>query len=122
MVSGGTDRFSQYLHYILKKSASEIMASQNIMGWAVSYWHQEDFEKISTELFQLNNFKIPRHVILNGENAYLGNLCIRTIKNHGNIYVNLLCANGKFAPLKTLTILKLKVCGHSYCLKLKAQI
>ncbi|XP_072375595.1 uncharacterized protein [Diabrotica undecimpunctata] len=75
-------------------------------------------------LFHLNDLSIPRHTILKNsirreihgfsdasESAYGALIYIRSVDNHGNTSVNLLCAKSRVAPLKKISVPRLELCG-----------
>nr|CAH7734250.1 unnamed protein product [Callosobruchus chinensis] len=76
------------------------------------------------ELPSLNSLEIPRHVQCNylmtiqlhtfcdaSEDAYCASAYTRSVDNDGSVYVQLLCANPKVAPLKRTTLPRLELCG-----------
>lgn len=80
--------------------------------------------RFQSELKLLNSLKINRHVICSNpkriqligfsdasESAYGGCIFLRSIAENGHIFVNLLCAKTKVAPLKTITMPRLELCG-----------
>nr|CAH7757849.1 unnamed protein product [Callosobruchus chinensis] len=76
------------------------------------------------ELPSLNSLEIPRHVQCNylmtiqlhtfcdaSEDAYCALAYTRSVDNDGSVYVQLLCAKVKVAPLKRTTLPRLELCG-----------
>lgn len=72
----------------------------------------------------INNIQIPRHAMLpnpvdvqlhgfcdSSESAYGACLYLRTTDVYDNIYTQLLCAKSRVAPLKTVTLPRLELCG-----------
>lgn len=95
-----------------------------------SSWH-----KLYTQLPNLNHVRISRRVIcdspqsieLHGfsdssERAYGACIYIRALDNHQNVHVKLLCAKSRVAPLKSLTIPKLELCGALLLIRLMKKI
>lgn len=83
-----------------------------------------EWMRFKQELPVLNSLKIPRQVICESPStielhgfadastqAYGTCIYLKSIDATGEIYVNLLCAKGRVAPLKTITIPKLELCG-----------
>lgn len=88
-----------------------------------------------TELSNLNELKIPRHVTCASPtdvqihgfcdasiNGYGACVYLRSISNDNEIFVNLLCAKSKVAPLRPTTIPKLELCGALLLSKLLVQV
>lgn len=80
--------------------------------------------KFKEALPALNECEIPRRVICSNptsielhafsdasENAYGASIYIRSSDGNGNTWVRLLCAKSKVAPLKSLTVPRLELCG-----------
>ncbi|XP_044019550.1 uncharacterized protein LOC122859932 [Aphidius gifuensis] len=76
------------------------------------------------QLQLLNDLSFKRHTILNdttsiqlhgfcdaSEKAYGACIYLRSIDKKGKVYTQLLCAKGRIAPLKTLSIPRLELCG-----------
>ena len=76
------------------------------------------------ELPMLNNLNISRHALcenpiiveLHGfsdasERSYGACIYLKSVNNEGEIKIHLLCAKSKVAPMKTLTIPRLELCG-----------
>ncbi|XP_044019477.1 uncharacterized protein LOC122859861 [Aphidius gifuensis] len=76
------------------------------------------------QLQLLNDLSFQRHTILNdttsiqlhgfcdaSEKAYGACIYLRSIDKKGKVYTQLLCAKGRIAPLKTLSIPRLELCG-----------
>lgn len=84
----------------------------------------EMWSQFYNDLPGLNNFNIPRHAFCNdpfivelhgfcdsSEKAYGACIYVRSISVSGCINTYLLCAKSRVAPIKTLTIAKLELCG-----------
>lgn len=82
------------------------------------------WSKFQIQIQDLNNLKIPRHFLpdkpvsiqLHGfsdasEMAYGACLYIRAIDSDGTCHCHLICAKTRVAPLKTVTIPRLELCG-----------
>jgi hypothetical protein len=76
------------------------------------------------DLINLNKIVIPRHVICNqpkivevhgfcdaSERAYGACIYLKSITESGDIGIQLLCAKSRVAPLKTISIPRLELCG-----------
>jgi hypothetical protein len=76
------------------------------------------------DLINLNKIVIPRHVICNqpkivevhgfcdaSERAYGACIYLKSISESGDIVIKLLCAKSRVAPLKTISIPRLELCG-----------
>jgi hypothetical protein len=76
------------------------------------------------DLINLNKIVIPRHVICNqpkivevhgfcdaSERAYGACIYLKSISESGDILIKLLCAKSRVAPLKTISIPRLELCG-----------
>ncbi|XP_067216933.1 uncharacterized protein [Linepithema humile] len=86
-------------------------------------------------LSAINNIRIPRLVAcrepvkieLHGfsdasEGAYGACLYVRSVDKHGNQLIRLLCAKSRVAPLKTISIPRLELCGAVLLAKLVHQV
>ena len=84
----------------------------------------EKWKQFYNDLPYLNNLQVPRHglnrspvaIEIQGycdasERAYGACLYLRSIDEYGKIMVSLLCAKSKVAPIKTLTLPRLELCG-----------
>ncbi|XP_037928768.1 uncharacterized protein LOC119663185 [Teleopsis dalmanni] len=84
----------------------------------------------------LNNIKQPRHLFGNeipkstqihafadaSERAYGGVIYLRSITQHGQVIVRLLCAKSRLAPIKKLTTPKLELCAALLTAQLLAKV
>lgn len=89
-----------------------------------------------TELEQLNNLEISRHVFEGhissntqihafadaSEKAYGAVVYIRSIIKNGQVIVRLLCARSRVAPLKRQTLPRLELCAALLCAQLTARV
>lgn len=103
------------------------------IGWDESlplYLHSQ-WVSYRGDLENLSDMKIARHVFCQdvkevqihgfsdaSELAYGAAVYIRTVTSEGKIFANLLCAKSKVAPLKTVTIPRLELCGALILAKL----
>lgn len=82
------------------------------------------WENIKNQLNQLNKVKFKRNVIIKdatrieihgfcdaSEQAYGACIYIRSINKQEQIMTNLLCSKNRVAPLKTISLPKLELCG-----------
>ncbi|XP_041985548.1 uncharacterized protein LOC121737881 [Aricia agestis] len=84
------------------------------------------WNRFVSSLSVLNNIRVPRCVLGDSSNyttielhiftdasqlAYGACIYVRTISDNSNISVRLLCAKGKVAPLKPVSIPRLELCG-----------
>ncbi|XP_066244730.1 uncharacterized protein [Euwallacea similis] len=82
------------------------------------------WEQFRNQLVRLNTLRIPRCVLCRGainvqihgfsdssEAAYGGCIYLRSVDENGDVHVRLLCAKAKVAPLHTLTLPRLELCG-----------
>lgn len=80
--------------------------------------------RFKDDLTHLNDLRIPRHAICKNpvrveihgfsdasEQAYGACVFLRSINKDGGIFVHLLCAKSRVAPLKKITIPRLELCG-----------
>lgn len=96
------------------------------LGWdqSVSLDIHSQWLCFRDQLQQLNDLKIPRHVILPlprvvelhgfsdaSESAYGAAIYLRSIDYQGKVATNLLCAKSKVAPLKKISVPRLELCG-----------
>ncbi|XP_031334918.1 uncharacterized protein LOC116164833 [Photinus pyralis] len=84
----------------------------------------ERWSRFREQLPILNNLRVPRHAICKNPkriemhgfcdastNAYGACIYIRSIDHNDEITTRLLCAKGKVAPIKPLTVPRLELCG-----------
>ncbi|XP_031329590.1 uncharacterized protein LOC116160515 [Photinus pyralis] len=84
----------------------------------------EKWYTLRSELILLNDLKVPRQVTcinptkleMHGfcdasTQAYAASVYIRSVDIDGHVSVHLLCAKSKVAPLKTITVPRLELCG-----------
>ncbi|XP_066261359.1 uncharacterized protein [Euwallacea similis] len=82
------------------------------------------WQQFRNQLVRLNTLRIPRYVRCTGaikvqihgfsdssEAAYGGCIYLRSVDENGDVHVRLLCAKAKVAPLHTLTLPRLELCG-----------
>lgn len=96
------------------------------IGWDTQLPEEvaNEFNRFLNNLDVLNNLRIPRHAFAKkctraelhvftdaSQKAYGACAYIRTLTQNGNVTVRLLCAKGKVAPLKPLTVPRLELCG-----------
>lgn len=92
---------------------------------------QTAWQRLTKGLKILSLLEIPRHIICNEPvrieihafsdaslKAYAGCIYIRSVNKEGEIFVRLLCAKTRVAPLKAVTIPKLELCGAVLAAKL----
>ncbi|XP_045777595.1 uncharacterized protein LOC123875672 [Maniola jurtina] len=84
----------------------------------------DEFKRFLSNLDVLSCLRIPRHTFTKhhiraelhiftdaSQKAYGACAYIRTLTQNGSVSVRLLCAKGKVAPLKPLTVPRLELCG-----------
>ena len=87
--------------------------------------------KFKEELKQLNGLRINRYALSENpkrvemhcfsdasEKAFGGAIYLRTVSQNNEVYTTLLCAKGKVAPLKTVTLPRLELSGASILARL----
>ncbi|KAJ8981022.1 hypothetical protein NQ317_002877, partial [Molorchus minor] len=92
---------------------------------------KKSWEMFFSQLPMLNQLKIPRQItcknVLNtqlhgysdsSETAYGASLYLRTINDCGEVSVQLICTKSRVAPVKTVTLPKLELCGAVLLVKL----
>lgn len=85
---------------------------------------QRQWINFATNLNSISDFDIPRCVIIPNhtrielhsfsdasQTAYAGAVYLRSISHSGEVLVRLLCAKTKVAPVKTVTMPRLELCG-----------
>nr|CAI5839678.1 unnamed protein product [Callosobruchus analis] len=100
--------------WLINLSWDEIVPDNVLINWC----------KVRDNLSSLNSLCISRHVICENptliemhgfcnasESAYGGCIYILSKNQQGDTFVNLLCAKTNVAPIKSLTIPKLELCG-----------
>lgn len=107
------------------------------LSWDVSVPNiiQTKWNSYRLELTHLNEIRIPRHVLcpnpveiqLHGFcdaslHAYGACIYLRSTNNNDQNHARLLCAKSKVAPLKTVTIPRLELCGAVLLARLSAQV
>lgn len=83
----------------------------------------------------INKITVPRHVLCNkgveiqlhgfsdaSEKAYGACIYIRSVDHCGNVTTNLLCAKSRVAPLKTISLPRLELCGALLLAQLNQQV
>nr|CAH7752297.1 unnamed protein product [Callosobruchus chinensis] len=111
--------------WLIKLSWDEIVPDDVLLNWC----------KFRDNLSSLNSLCITRHVICENptliemhgfcdasEAAYGGCIYILSKNQQGDTFVNLLCAKTKVAPIKSLTIPKLELCGALILAKLARKV
>lgn len=96
------------------------------LGWddSIPINLQDKWVKFREELMELNDLEIPRHIKCSNPvrlelhgfsdaslDAYGTCLYVRSIDQYGTIIVHLLCAKSKVAPLNSISIPRLELCG-----------
>jgi hypothetical protein len=89
------------------------------------------WNKFKNNLHDLELVQIPRYVTINGvvkyelhgfsdssEKAYTAAIYSRSINSNGDVQVNLIASKSRVAPLKTLTLPRLELCGAHLLAKL----
>lgn len=85
---------------------------------------EQTWLKFKVALIDLQNLSVSRQVVCKNavlfelhafadasQSAYGGAVYIKSVNNQNEYFVNLTCAKGKVAPLKTITIPKLELCA-----------
>ncbi|XP_076384154.1 uncharacterized protein LOC143262078 [Megalopta genalis] len=85
---------------------------------------QTEWSNYQAQLRLLKDFAFARHISQHevkrieihgfcdaSERAYGANIYLRTISMSGNIAVHLICAKSRVAPLKTISLARLELCG-----------
>nr|CAH7760137.1 unnamed protein product [Callosobruchus chinensis] len=111
--------------WLIKLSWDETVPDDVLLNWC----------KFRDNLSSLNSLCITRHVICENptliemhgfcdasEAAYGGCIYILSKNQQGDTFVNLLCAKTKVAPIKSLTIPKLELCGALILAKLARKV
>ncbi|XP_045446878.1 uncharacterized protein LOC123655084 [Melitaea cinxia] len=91
--------------------------------------------KFVTDLKQLDNLNIPRHVVCqspvniqfhafcdSSKDAYGACVYVRSVDFNGTTQVRLLCSKTRVAPIKTVTIPRLELCGALVAAKLLEKV
>ncbi|XP_037924328.1 uncharacterized protein LOC119660022 [Hermetia illucens] len=86
------------------------------------------------ELADLNRIRIPRYLETKNatvslhafsdasERAYGVVIYLRSVNNHGDIKVTLLCSKSRMAPLKTITLPRLELCAATFWARLTDRV
>lgn len=85
---------------------------------------RSDWEKLEKEISQVGLIQIPRHILLKGskdiqihgfsdasELAYACCIYTRSVNKDGRIESHLVCAKSRVAPLKSISLPRLELCG-----------
>ncbi|XP_055944599.1 uncharacterized protein LOC129975559 [Argiope bruennichi] len=94
-----------------------------------------EWEKFSSELSQLKNVNIDRHVLCSevlkvdligfgdaSKNAYGCAVYTRSLSRSGEIKVSLLCSKSRVAPIKEISIPRLELCAADLLSKLTVKV
>ncbi|XP_055944394.1 uncharacterized protein LOC129975353 [Argiope bruennichi] len=94
-----------------------------------------EWEKFSSELSQLKNVNIDRHVVCSkvlkvdligfgdaSKNAYGCAVYTRSLSRSGEIKVSLLCSKSRVAPIKEISIPRLELCAEDLLSKLTVKV
>ncbi|XP_072395137.1 uncharacterized protein [Diabrotica undecimpunctata] len=95
----------------------------------------DEWSRLKSDFILLNKLAIPRQVVCSGAtvvdihgfcdasiNAYGCCIYLRSVNECGDVSVKLLCAKVRVAPLKSLTIPRLELCGALLLSKLAAKV
>jgi hypothetical protein len=89
-----------------------------------------------SDLMNVNNIKVNRKILTlfpavkfeihgfcdSSQSAYGATIFIRSVDSYGNGSTNLLCSKSRVAPLKTLTIPRLELCGSLLLVRLMQKV
>ncbi|XP_055944447.1 uncharacterized protein LOC129975410 [Argiope bruennichi] len=101
----------------------------------VSLHLNREWEKFSSELSQLKNLNIDRHVLCSealkvdligfgnaSKNAYGCAVYTRSLSRYGEIKVSLLCSKSRVTPIKEISIPRLELCAPDLLSKLTVKV